>query len=272
MILSALVAISVAASFLSTGLYGFSVNGIPKDLSSLWSMGLGAVDVQTLMGPIFEGEYEGAYKALISCVLTANLPQAIFSFLYLLYNSIFTCMLLGDEWDRFSTKRRTLRVTSPIGAQRTTHFLQLPYKHSLPLMIASGSMHWLISQALFLVRINNLDAADGPGVHFTSQVGWSPIAVVFGLILGSLMLLVALGIGFRRYGGEIPLVGSCSAAISAACHPHPDETSLSTAPLLWGVVGRDGVVGHCSFSGRDVLTPVPYQHYAGNASVRDTIL
>lgn len=272
MILSALTAISVSAWLLSVGLQALGGNGTPRDLSSLWSMGLGAVDVQTLMGPIFGGGDEGAYKALISCVLTANLPQAIFSFLYLLYNSIFTCMLLGDEWDRFSTKRRTLRVTSPIGAQRTTHFLQLPYKYSLPLMIASGSMHWLISQALFLARINNLDAANGPGPGFTSQVGWSPIAVVFVLILGSLMLLVALGIGFRRYNGQIPLVGSCSAAISAACHPNPDETSISTEPLLWGVVGRDGVVGHCSFSGRDVLTPVPYQHYAGNASARDTIL
>ncbi|KAI5836888.1 hypothetical protein DFP73DRAFT_488070 [Morchella snyderi] len=269
----ALTAISVAAFLLSLGLRGFDTDGIPRDLSSLWNMRLGAVDVQTLMGPmtIFGGGSQNDYKGLIACVLTANLPQAIFSFLYLLYNSIFTCMLLGDEWDRFSSKRRTLRVTSPVGAQRTTHFLQLPYKYSLPLMIASGTMHWLISQGLFLARINNL--SNGPDDDdYISQVGWSPIAVVFVLTLGSVMLLVALGIGFRRYNGGIPLVGSCSAAISAACHPNPDETSISTAPLLWGVVGRDGVVGHCSFSGRDVLTPVPYQHYAGNASARDAVL
>lgn len=60
-------------------------------------------------------------------------------------------MLVGDEWGRFATHRKTLRVTHPRGIQRSTYFISLPYKYGIPLMIANTVLHILISQSLFII-------------------------------------------------------------------------------------------------------------------------
>lgn len=82
-----------------------------------------------------------------------------------------------------------------------------------------------------------------------------------------ILLLLGLAIGFlRRYRPGMPLVSSCSAAISAACHVPSEELldDVVLQPLQWGVVsvGHRGV-GHCSFSAEVVRGPVPGQFYAG---------
>lgn len=263
-LLRALLGIGTTCGFLARIIGLFKENGVPYDLNSLWGMGFGAADVRALATPLFTTSTGN--KALVSTILTANFPQAIFSFLYLLYNSLFTCMLLGDEWDGFSHQRRPLRVTAPTGVQRSTHFLQLPYKYSIPLMIASGVMHWMVSQSIFLTRIAICRKDGIPTIDIVSLIGWSPIAIITGLALAILMLAVVIINGFRKYGGGIPLVANCSAAISAACHPDPHEPLPAILLVLWGVVKRDGNTGHCSFSGEEVGTPVSGQLYAGKTS------
>jgi hypothetical protein len=59
------------------------------------------------------------------------------------------------------------------------------------------------------------------------------------------------------------LVGSCSAAISAACHPLADEVDVSLMPVKWGVVSIDKGVGHCALSGRYVSPPISFRLYMG---------
>ena len=70
--------------------------------------------------------------------------------------------------------------------------------------------------------------------------------------------------GFRKYDDGIPLVGSCSAAISAACHAQRGDEMAFLKPLMWGKVqdSRDGV-GHCCFSSFEVERPVSGDLYAG---------
>ena len=58
-------------------------------------------------------------------------------------------------------------------------------------------------------------------------------------------------------------MGSCSAAISAACHPLADEADVALVPVKWGVVGIDQGVGHCALSGRYISPPIPWRHYMG---------
>ncbi|KAG9188427.1 hypothetical protein G6011_02350 [Alternaria panax] len=53
--------------------------------------------------------------------------------------------------------RKSLRVTRPVADQRDTYSLQLPYHWSLPLTVASSGMHWLLSQRIFIVRIDTYD-------------------------------------------------------------------------------------------------------------------
>ena len=159
-------------------------------------------------------------------------------------------MLLTDEYNDFAVARKTLRVSEPQGKQRSSYFLQLPYRYALPLMAASGGLQWLISQCLFLVQIS-INSYDGFRTKVISACGWSIIAVIFMLIVGGTFILVLCGFGFRRYKAGIPIASSCSLAIAAACHPKPEEENrdIAVLPLMYGEVwrGEDGV-GHAAFS------------------------
>lgn len=130
----------------------------------------------------------------------------------------------------------------------------------------SGVLHWLMSQSLFLAMVDVYDA-NGEPILSSPAVGYSCIAIFCAVIVGSAALLVAFAMGFKRYEAGIPLVGSCSAAISAACHRMPGDIDSSWRPVKWGVVDGDneGDIGHCSFSSFDVTEPIERHLYAGCA-------
>lgn len=71
--------------------------------------------------------------------------------------------------------------------------------------------------------------------------------------------------GFSRFGKGAPLVGSCSAAISAACHPAEGEEDVAGREVMWGVVSIEDRVGHCALSGRYVSPPVRGRLYMGRS-------
>ena len=201
---------------------------------------------------------------LIPFVLLSNSPQLVLSFLYLSYNSLFTAMLLAHEWNGYATHRKPLRVTSATGEQRSTYWLHLPYRYSVPLLIASAILHWLVSQSLFLARVM---VVDSPGQSI-STCGYSNIAIIFVIALGSLLVLIVILHGFRSFNCKMPLASSCSAAISAACHPPELDTDAALKPLQWGEVknyeGQGGKEGkrHCSFTSFAVKEPLEDEPYA----------
>ena len=49
------------------------------------------------------------------------------------------------------------------------------------------------------------------------------------------MPVVGIGNGFGKDKGGMPLWDSCSAAISATCHPQHEDVNASLLPLVWGV-------------------------------------
>ena len=212
---------------------------------------------------------------MIATVLIANSPQILLSFLYFAYNGIFTCMLLAEEWNSYATKRNPLRVTSPIGGQRSTYRLQLPYRYGVPLLIGSSLLHWFVSQSIFLVRVNTIGPDDdlGTGVESPgegiSTCGYSPIAMIVVIILGSIVVLLGICFGFRKSKGGMPLAGSCSAAISAACHPPETDVNASLKRVMWGVFAGESFqyegdcVSHCSFTSSEVEAPVVGNLYLG---------
>lgn len=67
--------------------------------------------------------------------------------------------------------------------------------------------------------------------------GYSPIAVVFTIILGALILLVTIGMSLRTMKTAIPLGGPCSAVISAACHAPEGDEDAALKLVRWGAVG-----------------------------------
>lgn len=179
-------------------------------------------------------------------------------------------MLLAREWNGYARKRKPLRVTLPTGPQRGTYRLQLPYRYGIPLLIGSGLLHWLVSQSIFLARVNVLGSNDQEVTELAvSTCGYSPIAIIFVIILGSLVVLIGIFCGSRRYAAGMPLAASCSAAMSAACHPPESDENPSLKPVMWGVVTKedgerpDDSIGHCSFTSFQVEAPIVGKRYAG---------
>jgi len=236
-----------------------------KSIYHLWSLGFGNVSSETLID--LKDQFS---KGVILSILVSNSPQVVLTFLYFTYNGIFICMLLAREWSGYAEKRKTLRVSSPKERQRATYRLQLPYSYGIPLLILSGVLHWLVSQSLFFVRIIVLDPTDTEVQDLSkSTCGYSPIAIILVIVLGAFVVLFGIANGFRKYEAGMPLVGSCSAAISAACHRPEEDVHASMKPLVWGAVdkGRSGPVGsrvgHCSFTSFKVDPPVRGGLYAG---------
>lgn len=246
--------------------YGISAtnssNVAPLSARGFLDLGIGAVHPSTLITGWSLASIGGS--TVIASVLIANIPQPILSFLYLLFNGVFTSMLLADEWSDFAHERKPLRVSDPKLGQRSTYFLQLPYRYAVPLLILSGILHWSVSQSIFIAQIATFsktgDLVDPAAI---STCGYSPSAIALTMIIGVCLTSFMGLLSFRRYKRGIPLAGSCSAAISAACHG-PLDIDTAT-PLKWGATSEEGEeVGHCAFSDRTVEMPREGRMYAGS--------
>ena len=269
-----IIALSISIFLLTFGVNQMAGTAEDKSIASLFKLGVGAVNARTLIhGWAIPSAGD---KGLVSNILIANLAQPILSLVYFTYNGVFTCMLLGSEWDGYSRTRKGLRISSiPEGAQRSTYFLQLPYRFAIPIMAMSGILHWLLSQSIFLVMIDRFNPLGLPisitrGREITTQFltcGYSPAAIFLVIVATAVMVSFQIGMGFRRYKGPIPLAGSNSGVISAACHS--DDKLLGREvillPLKWGVTSNliDGEVRHCAFSCEEVHEPEAGTLYAG---------
>ena len=252
-----------AGTLLEIGLQNSQLSS--KSMSHLWGLGFGAVTGESLVS-----WNKTSSGGLLLTVLVANSPQALLSFLFLTYNGLYTCMLMANEWSDYAYERKTLRVSDPVGDQRSTYRLQIPYKYGIPLTVLSGILHWLVSQSLFLARVASYDSnGEEDTREMISTMGYSCIAIITVIILGSIVIALGILNGFRRYRPGMPLVASCSAAISAACHPPREDVDAATLPVLWGAVSNpqgDGTVGHCCFTSFETSPPVEGEAYAGQAS------
>ena len=96
------------------------------------------------------------HGSLLGTVMLANVYQLAISVSYPLYNTILTNTMISTELSHFAGMAKPMRVSSPKGSQRSTYWLQLPYRWSIPLMSAMALLHWLVSQALFVVNVKVL--------------------------------------------------------------------------------------------------------------------
>lgn len=197
-------------------------------------------------------------------VLIANTPQALLSFLYLCLNGVLTNLFLADEWSGYARHRKPLRVSNRRGQQRGDYFLSLPFRIAIPLTAVTAVLHWLCSQAIFLVVIARYDELGKVRDSFdVATCGFSPIAMIFTLLVGGSNVLGLIALGFRRLRFSMPLAGCCSAAIAAACHGSEPDAYLK--PLQWGVLPEsedNSGVGHCCLSSREVTEPVAGKKYS----------
>ncbi|KAI0134218.1 hypothetical protein BJ170DRAFT_190905 [Xylariales sp. AK1849] len=250
---------------------------ISTSVPDLWDLGFGSLTQYTYL---VVGLPREDPAGLISNVFLANLPQLVLSILYLFYNSMLSTFLVQREFSHMHSerKRKTLRVSEPIGIQRSSYFISLPLRYGIPVYATSGIMHWLISQSLFLARtpetgpkdsrilasLAYLDSLLTPDVavkaldpngaqddvNSFSTCGYSPIAIIITMILGFTLVVAIVLVGCRKYDGTMRLVATNSRAISAACHvPAEDQADGYLLPVRWGVVEIKGDgIGHCAFT------------------------
>lgn len=230
------VALVTTASFLF-----FTGDRSPNTQSGLWqkwkAIGFGySPQSQQALLNIADG------KSVLNNVLLVNTPQLLVSVAYVLYNTLLTDMSLTAEYSKYAHHRRPLRVSEPVGEQRSTYWLSLPYRYALPLMISMGVLHWLISQSIFLVRIRMVETATEKTKlrEIASTCGFSPIAIIASIVLGVAMIIALHLIGSRKYSAGMPLLSSCSVAISAASHrSEKDEYMSFCKALKYGVTGTN---------------------------------
>lgn len=240
---------------------GFSIKrslvGMPTDISQLWDTGFGELKGNNLLQ---------IGTSTIGSILLANTPQAILSYLYVCYNALFTCMFVQHEVAQYSKIRKPLRVTSPVSQQRSTFWLQIPYRYAMPLIALSVLLHWMASQSFFVVSITIINKDKEPdAARKLSTCGYSPVAIILTTCIGCIIALGGLVLAVRRFPPGMPLISSCSAAISAACHPPEDDQHCAQLPVKWGVVQESNSVfkvGHITFAGIPVTEPLDGKTYA----------
>jgi hypothetical protein len=178
--------------------------------------------------------------SLSGVVILVNLPQLICSLLYFYYNALLTAFCQAKEWNAFSLRPRSLRVSSrPRGQQKSSYYLSLPFRFAIPLLVLSGLLHWLISQTIFMLKVKfrNFDGGHSerfggsgygsvygthPGELVTSS--YNTQGIIYCLVTAVIAYAVLFGIGCRQLKGDMVIAGTSSAVIAAACVMELDAT------------------------------------------------
>ncbi|KAF2818535.1 hypothetical protein CC86DRAFT_308942, partial [Ophiobolus disseminans] len=215
-------------------------------------------------------------------MIMGSIPQVITSTIYIAVNYLFTVMIHLRDWTRLALRKHPLRVSDPEpnSAQVSTYWLSLPYQYSIPLLISSIAIGWLVSQSLFYYRftwyddnglfVNLWDAStDNPAVLPGREygLGYSALGVICSIISGVMVLGVSLAVGLTKCTPGLPLGPTNSFVIAAACHPPENDRHAARNLVRWGAVstGHDAeqdATGHCTITSRRVEVPIEGRWYA----------
>lgn len=214
---------------------------------------------------------------ILAAFIVTNIPQVLISYIYVGLNNMLTTMLVMAEWCGYTAASENspkgLRVSSPLPQtqQRSTYFLSLPRRWSIPISIIITIIHWLVSQGLLFLQfdIHTSGWEEPSTVNSTSYIFLAKATIWFVIVpvlIASLFALFCLGF-LKKYAPHMPLAGCCSASIAAACQPSrlacdvsgsnkSFPSDLAEKKLKWGVVERpeqsEFGIGHATFSADDV--------------------
>lgn len=170
----------------------------------------------------FPGSFRPTFE---QAILIANSPQLFLSFAYLAFNSLFTRLHMAKEWSALSTRYKALRVTNPQGRQNSTYFLQLPYRYSVPILIMSILLHWVLSGCIYLLLMKGgylsmFGSRLGP-LNSVMAVGFSTKSLFTMMTLSIILVFMPPLFGSLALPSNTVVVGSNSLAIAAACQVSP---------------------------------------------------
>ncbi|KAF1995938.1 hypothetical protein P154DRAFT_473400 [Amniculicola lignicola CBS 123094] len=255
---------------------------IDYNLQSLWKLGLGTLNEHSLTETTFcDYKFSSGSdnKKWVQCriahgganaMVLTNLPQLAVSAIYLSLNHKLTLMVQLRDWTSLASRRQALRVSDPepTSNQKSTYWLSLPYWYSIPLLVISISLSWLVSQTLFIVRYalyEDMNINHVPDVQNT--IGYSAIALICSIVFGLAIFGVSVGIGFCKCAPGMPLGPSNSLVVAAACHPPKGDCHAARMRVKWGALpmgdncGNVDAPHHCTITSRKVEDPVDGRKY-----------
>jgi hypothetical protein len=225
---------------------------------------LGQADIESLAQ--IQSDDAGS-SGVVPNLLVANIPQLVFSLLYVGYNDIFAKIHIAREFNAYHRRPGGLRVSEKrTGAQLGSRFLNLPFHWGLMILFASIVMHWLASQALFPVRVDSVDNAGVVDLEDRLvRLGYNSRAITAMIVVLLVVMVATVWIGWvRRFEVGFGEMGN-SLVISAACHPPREwnvneDGEIGSKEVSWGDVTVDGMedgksghgdmegARHCSFA------------------------
>ena len=216
---------------------------VSTNLGSMWKQGFGKTNIFAVTGISIPSDDQAQF---VKVVLLANISQFALSILYIAFNNVITSQSVAHEWFRYFHHKRLLRVSSPVGIQKSSYFLSLPWRVGVPLMLLFMLIHWLLSQSVFVIQTTGYGPGpDGPLVkgHNATRIGFSLMGILFTVSLGTIMCLVLIGNSFRSFKdipSSMPRMATNSAVISACCHPPAEDSEAYLFPVQFGAVQDDG--------------------------------
>lgn len=158
-------------------------------------------------------------------------------------------MFAAVELSLYSRTHAPLRVTLPRQGVLNTYYLAMKPQYSLLLIVALVLVHFLTTQALNVVALTTYDVM-GQYSHQRITYGISPSSAISALVVGFIMLCALAFALDRKLEDGMPVLGTCSMAISAACHVESGRATLG--PVKYG---KDERTGKSGFLCREVSEP-----------------
>ena len=241
-----------AVTVLSAGIsLWYSIVGGLHFSDRLKRFGLGTEDPATSLVSGTTGQPFQIGPPFPAQVIMANLPQVWLTIGYLTWNNMIGRIWLEKEWRSYYRKRQLPRVSynSRQPGVRSARWLQLPYWLTGLLMSGSITLHWLVSQTLFVVEIYFAN----PNVSSVFHLHYSPLAIIS---VGTMSLVLVLGITvyyFVPVKCWMPVMAGSTKIVFDSCVKLPSN-SLPRTGIAWGDIsmGNDRCAGFGSVVGQMV--------------------
>jgi len=180
---------------------------------------------------------------LLADLVSLGSVHLAISVTYLFYNHLWSRMLVASELNKLAKTPASLRVTIPTQGAQNTYYLAVRPHYTAILLITLTLLHSLTTQAFHVVAMYTYDVL----AHYSHQritYGISTPSAISALALGFVMLCVLAFALERKLDASMPVVGSCSMAISIACSG--GDVVMGLRKVRYGWNERTGRMGFLS--------------------------
>lgn len=214
----------------------------------LTSLFLGFFATATAVFIIFNNDELSKYQTITlqSPISTQGLLANLFglgsihlaiSIAYLFYIHLWSRMLVASELNKYAKTPALLRVTLPVQGAQNTYYLAIKPHLSAVLLILLTLLHFLTIRAYYVVAFSSYDVL-GQYSHQRITYAISTPSAILALALGFAMLCILALALERRLDAGMPVMGSCSMAISTACGV--DDVVMGLEYVRYGKNARTG--------------------------------